>query len=92
MTDFNALSPKLALQLIVGEGQAVQQILHPVADMAEAKRLFAHIRKTPGFVTLAEDSESPVMFHVRHIILVRVVVLTESPAVVPAPKLARLQQ
>lgn len=82
-------TPKLALHIVVGEGQAVQQILHPVKDMKEAVSVMEYIGKTPGFVTLAKGSDSPVMFHVRHVVIVRVVTL---PDPVAAPRLAKLAQ
>lgn len=82
---------KLAIQIILAVGSTPQPIVHPVADEAAAIALMKDIKKTPGFYFLGEETGAPVMFHVRHIVMVSIVLLPEDTRT-PAPKLARLSQ
>ena len=83
-------APKLAIQVILAVGAQAQSIFYPVADATEAVALMKRIQKTPGFFFLGEETNAPIMFHVRHIVMMQIVLLPAQPAA--PPQIARLTQ
>jgi hypothetical protein len=83
--------PTLAVRIHLGDTPQAPAIHHPVASTAEGLKLMERIRSTNGMMILGAETDAPVLFNCRHVVMVVIVNLVAPPAP-NTSQLARLPQ